>query len=221
MREGTADERRRGEAKYGKGENGGGNGNGNGNEVFRLSRYGGGSGSGSNGNGGSESVASPDPSDALNPFPVREVDYGEEDGNAAAATETAAEEEKERGDRRRRYDVVSSGDASCPYDLVGGETEDDGEDGGPMQLLKRVSIGNLVDFSADFLSREGWAKLATNYVSKSDLVEPTYEEVSLAECRGIKLLWGLGEGLSTLGIFFALGLHLHQPPPQPAPLAVS
>jgi hypothetical protein len=68
------------------------------------------------------------------------------------------------------YDCLNRGEISCPYDAKRNSTE---EELPPMQLLERVTISNLIDV----FSKDGRRKLLKTIFSKSELVEPTYEEV--------------------------------------------
>jgi hypothetical protein len=72
------------------------------------------------------------------------------------------------------YELLNQDGMRCPYDAatrVNGRA--DKRQTPPMQLLKRVTISNLVDI----FTREGRRNLINTLFSKSELVEPTYEEV--------------------------------------------
>jgi hypothetical protein len=120
-------------------------------EMFKLSRYGGSK---------TKFVGSPNPLDALNPFIICEESTERSCGcnDAAIRAQTV---------NRDMYDSLNNDGLRCPYDST---TADEIP---AMQLLERVSISNLVDV----FSREGRRNLFTTLFSKSELVEPTYEEV--------------------------------------------
>jgi hypothetical protein len=119
-------------------------------------------------------VGSPN-SDALNPFIICEED--EKMGGAASSskslrsssccpTESAAERE-ERVDRNM-YNSLNDDVIRCPYDRKNAGTRP-----AAVQLLNRVSISNLVDI----YTRQGRQEFFDTFLEKSELVEPTYEEV--------------------------------------------
>jgi hypothetical protein len=129
-------------------------------KIFKLSRY-----------GGSKIrfVGSPNPTDALTPFVICE----ETDGSAAPCDDcTTHVDGKKRPESvdLDMYDCLNRGEIMCPYDEKRNATEADLP---PMQLLERVTISNLIDV----FSKEGRQKLVKTLFSKSELVEPTYEEV--------------------------------------------
>ena len=64
------------------------------------------------------------------------------------------------------YECINHSELRCPYDQ-------DVDTLPPMQLLRRVSINNVVDL----FSREGWRNLFSSLFAKTELVEPTYKEV--------------------------------------------
>jgi Protein of unknown function (DUF3754) len=68
------------------------------------------------------------------------------------------------------YELLNNRNLRCPYDNT---YENRDRDLPPMQLLQRVSLGNLVDL----FTKQGRKKLVQAIVSESKLVEPTYEEV--------------------------------------------
>jgi hypothetical protein len=128
--------------------------------IFKLSRY-----------GGSKIrfVGSPNPTDALTPFVICE----ERDGSNApcddSATHVNGKKTPENVDLDM-YDCLNRGEIMCPYDEKRNSTE---EELPPMELLERVTISNLIDV----FSQDGRRKLFNTLISKSELVEPTYEEV--------------------------------------------
>jgi hypothetical protein len=126
-------------------------------------------------------VGSPNPDDALDPFTICEVNYDDPSPvpNASVeylrnlrttgidnTTSTAAVEHD-------IYEEVNNKPFTCQYDaqMLKNNPEDELP---PMQLLERVSISNLVDL----FTTSGRRSLFTAIASKSELVEPTYEEVS-------------------------------------------
>lgn len=129
-----------------------------GKNVVRLGRYRSG-----------KFIDSPDNSndDALSPFLVCEI----------ADTSNTKFDNLDKD--RDLYDVIKSGSLACQYDLDekkhNGQTQDDIrlQSSTPIQLLKRVSIANLVDF----FSTGGRRRLIKSLFEQSELVEPTYEEV--------------------------------------------
>ncbi|KAL7565327.1 hypothetical protein ACA910_014609 [Epithemia clementina (nom. ined.)] len=68
------------------------------------------------------------------------------------------------------YDCLNHNDLRCSYDA---KIETTGKQLPPMQLLQRVTISNLVDP----FTKEGRQSFFSTFFSKSELVEPTYEEV--------------------------------------------
>ena len=124
--------------------------------------------------GGSKTFAmgSPDPLDALSPFTVCEIgdDENEDtmDGegttinylkNLNATTESSTIEES-----------ILDSPFTCAYD---GFMSSNKKALPRMQLLERVSIGSLIDV----YNKVGRRGLLQTIMSKSELVEPTYEEV--------------------------------------------
>jgi hypothetical protein len=132
---------------------------------FKLGRY-----------GGSKVrfVGSPNPTDALDPFTICEVNYKEPipcpnshdmylrklGFNSENSTIAAAEHDM--------YEELNHQAYTCEYDEKMSEDALLG-----MQLLQRVSISNIVDL----FSKSGRTKLVEALFEKSELVEPTYEEV--------------------------------------------
>ena len=111
-------------------------------KILKLNRYGG---------SREQFVASPDLSEAINPFLVCETVTGSSNSSMS--------------------DALNTEELSCEYDAnyhnrtAGPER--------PMRLLRRVSISNLVDF----FSPQGRREIVRGYFEKAKLVEPTYEEV--------------------------------------------
>jgi hypothetical protein len=140
--------------------------------TWRLSRY-----------GGSKIrfIGSPNPDDALDQFTICEVNYDDPlpVPNASSAylrdlqrtasnnaTITAAVEHD-------IYEEVNNKPFTCQYDAQMSKHNSE-DDLPPMQLLERVSVSNLVDL----FTISGRRSLLEAITSKSELVEPTYEEVS-------------------------------------------
>jgi len=148
--------------------------------VVDLGRYGG---------SGLRFVGSPDPDDALDPFMVCEVQDLDEDtpqttngtssshGMNAATPVQDAEVEHDLNEKLNHQGYL------CEYDkqvegslvpLVGGATQDASYTSTPrVQLLERVSISNLVNTFTQY----GRRSLISTIFAKSELVEPTFEEV--------------------------------------------
>ena len=110
-------------------------------KLLRLNRYGG---------SREQFVASPDLSDAINPFLVCDVT-----GSSKSSM----------------LDAMNTEELSCEYDTNYRNRRAGPER--PMRLLRRVSISNLVDF----FSPQGRREIVRGYFEKAKLVEPTYEEV--------------------------------------------
>lgn len=123
-------------------------------KTFKLSRYGGSK---------VKFVGSPNPIDALNPFIICEENGGDDSCSSIPSNILRAQ----RVDRDM-YESLNCNELRCPYDLK--ETNNDLPS---MQLLERVSISNLVDI----FTKEGRRNLIKTMFTKSELVEPTYEEV--------------------------------------------
>jgi len=128
---------------------------------FKLGRY-----------GGSKVrfVGSPDPTDALQPFMICEVPevptvIPDVEGYNASCVSVAENAMK---------DEINQNLYTCQYDERIAQ-EDEKNDRPRMELLERVSINNLVDFS----SKSGRRKMIGAILQKSELVEPTYEEVRM------------------------------------------
>ena len=124
-------------------------------QFFKLTRYGGSK---------KQFVTSEDPFDALAPFEECDFDgdsrtaYFSQDARSGGAMGSSKESQLARPEIRCAYDVGTLGP-----DLSRS----------PMQVLERATISNLVDI----FSRSGRRKLFRTLVSKSEIVEPTYEEV--------------------------------------------
>lgn len=127
------------------------------NAVFKLGRY-----------GGSKIrfVGAPNIINALSPFLICMTPGNEEKDkmvpNAGKVEENATHE---------IYTSLNKGDYTCQYD----SEHPDRYHKGPMPttLLKRISIGNVVDV----FSAIGRRRMLRNFLSIVELVEPTYEEV--------------------------------------------
>ena len=124
------------------------------NTTLKLSRYGG---------SRIKFVGSPNPTDALNPFIICE-----ENGNQCFMDENTCVDHRAAMVDRDMYESLNSKDLRCLYDASHPESRQSS-----FQLLERVSISSLVDV----FSREGRRNLIRTIFSKSELVEPTYEEV--------------------------------------------
>jgi len=116
--------------------------------------------------GNAKFVDSPDNLDSLSPFLVCEVD--DEDSIESSVMDVEQD----------MYSGLKSGILACQYDM--NELKDDSKSNTEsevkeIQLLKRVSISNLVDF----YSKGGRRRLIKSLFGDAELVEPTYEEVIL------------------------------------------
>jgi uncharacterized membrane protein len=120
-------------------------------------------------------IDSPDNNDALSPFLVCEIANGN-------STYDDNDDDKEMDVESDLYDVLKEGTIACQRDSnihnvnvseVGTRTSSSNKKGQNIQLLRRVSIANLVDF----FSTGGRRRLIKSLFSESELVEPTYEEV--------------------------------------------
>jgi Protein of unknown function (DUF3754) len=150
-----------------------------GNSVFTLSRYGGTK---------TKFVGAPNPRDALNPFIIceesNECSVGDESTEECLSTadidecqdrfQLEAQQQQPRVQRvnQRIYESLNRDDIRCPYDenVSSSLTKAILP---PMQLLERVTISNLVDI----FTKEGRRNLMKTIFAKSELIEPTYEEV--------------------------------------------
>ena len=140
--------------------------------TSRLSRYGGSK---------IKFVGSSNPDDALDPFTICEVNYDDPSPVPNASTEYLRNLQRMAIDNTTVvaavehdiYEEVNNKPFTCQYDAQ--MSKDNPEDElPPMQLLDRVSISNLVDL----FTTSGRRSLLKAIFSKSELVEPTYEEVS-------------------------------------------
>jgi hypothetical protein len=124
--------------------------------FFKLTRYGGSK---------KQFVTSEDPFDALAPFEECSFDgnsrtpfFSQESRSPASTNNLVKETSLARPDIRCAYDVGTLGpNLTRP----------------PMQVLERATISNLVNI----FTRSGRRKLFRTLISKSEIVEPTYEEV--------------------------------------------
>ena len=130
--------------------------------LFTLSRYGGST---------KKFVGSPNPNDALDPFTICEIDYSEPALRPNMNSKFQRRQAKNSNAERCLYQEINHQTLTCEYD----ETMFRKGASPTMQLLDRVSISNLVDF----FSSSGRKKLLKTLVVRSELVEPTYEEVSV------------------------------------------
>jgi hypothetical protein len=130
--------------------------------------------------GGSKtlSMGSPDPLDALSPFTLCEIDFNEEDDTSIEGRVTAM---KSSMNLNSTIDSVvykeptknnPNNPITCAYDGMMSSGENN-EKLPRMQLLERVSIGSLIDV----FNKVGRRGLLRTIFEKSELVEPTYEEV--------------------------------------------
>lgn len=122
--------------------------------IFKLSRYGGSK---------IKFVGNPNPTDALTPFIICE-----ENVNSCSLDVDTCSKERAAKVNRDMYESLNSKDLLCPYDA-----SNPGFRQSSFQLLERVSISSLVDI----FTSEGRRNLMRTIFSKSELVEPTYEEV--------------------------------------------
>eukprot|EP00978_Attheya_sp_CCMP212_P014963 scaffold38423_cov51-Attheya_sp.AAC.4 len=146
-------------------------------QIFKLNRYG--------GKSLPQYIETSDPTDALNPFLICDV-----------KTSTSGIQQPLNGMRRKinfknsdlymDQDIdysINQGSVGCLYDMEQHENAQivNGKNGidtsalenPQMELLQRVSVSNLVDF----FSKGGRRRLFNSFISESELVEPTYEEV--------------------------------------------
>lgn len=148
-------------------------------KLFKLTRYGG---------YRKSFTSSPNPSDALTPFTICEVDRGAYDVTGSNVTETPEARPARSGNitsdgmsllnaemvDHDLYQAMNQAHFTCLYDEE--MTSAMGTDPNQiptMQLLERVSIRNLVDFT-----ESGRKNLVSRILAKNTLMEPTYEEVS-------------------------------------------
>lgn len=119
--------------------------------------------------------------DALAPFLLSEITTG----TSSSATNERANNTPIASSLPQNIDLSPYGSISCEYDKdnlasaaphVNDDSEENMENSpsyGSFQLLERVSISNIVDF----FSKGGRRRLIKSFLSESELVEPTYEEV--------------------------------------------
>ena len=124
------------------------------NTIFKLSRYGGSK---------IKFVGNPNPTDALTPFIICE-----ENVNSCPLDAEACSVQRAARVDQDMYESLNSKNLLCPYD-----SSNPGFMQTSFQLLERVSISSLVDV----FTSEGRRNLMRTIFSKSELVEPTYEEV--------------------------------------------
>lgn len=132
--------------------------------FFRLGRY-----------GGSKIrfVGSPNPKDALNPFLICEIPEVANPPCPNAHNSYLHQIERSRsvaGDKNRATQkTIKNDDFTCFYD---GQSKNPPRS---TQLLERVSISDVVDS----FSHVGRARLLASFFSKSELIEPSFDEVRL------------------------------------------
>jgi hypothetical protein len=133
-------------------------------KLFKLARYG----------GSRIFVGSADPTDALTPFLMCEQEFRsspeEEDGDLCLQSLNG--ELPRRNSNRDTYEGLNYDTLiQCPYDAEASKRLNTTLP--TMQLLKRVALSSLLDF----FSASGRRLLLKTIFSKSELEEPTYEEV--------------------------------------------
>ena len=137
--------------------------------IFKLARYGGRK---------LKIVGSPDINNELTPFLICEVTDAPVNGHVTQNISNNVVGEiqsndmtavKESNGDHGMYDLLIRGEYTCEYDSENTQ----GRELLPTTLLKRVSISSIVDV----FTREGRAKFAKRFLSQSELVEPTFEEV--------------------------------------------
>jgi hypothetical protein len=109
------------------------------------------------------SMGSPDPLDALSPFTLCEIDYNQEDLKSSMNFNSTVDGPV--------YQEANT-PITCAYDGITSSRTPNKEPP-RMQLLERVSIGSLIDV----FNKVGRRGLLKTIFSRSELVEPTYEEV--------------------------------------------
>jgi hypothetical protein len=130
--------------------------------LFKLDRYGGAK---------IRSVGSPDETDALDPFTICESYYDEEGIQSINNRQNTTNSSEAVFENTIYEDIYNSNNAyTCSYDGRQGENDNELP---RMQLLERVGISNLIDVFTS-VGRRGLLK---TLFAKSELVEPTYEEV--------------------------------------------
>lgn len=134
--------------------------------LFKLARY-----------GGSKIrfVGSPNPNDALDPFMICEQIDSPSSGMKSDERRKSGSSDSESAVTRDvdgdMYKCIKNGGLQCPYDKNASTSRKN--PGSPMQLLRRVTISSLVDL----FSNGGRRALFQSLFAKSELVEPTYDEV--------------------------------------------
>ena len=111
-------------------------------------------------------IETPDTYDALSQFLV------------CGIKQTSSNDDEEEDDidvDMDLYDALKPGSFSCKRDLDKAKSNGQTTISEQVQLLKRVSIANLVDF----FSTGGRRRLIKSLFAQSELVEPTYEEVCI------------------------------------------
>ena len=126
------------------------------NVLFKLGRY-----------GGSKIrfVGTPKMNNALTPFLICLVD---KESDIESTKPNGSNEDDATHDI---YKSLNTGDYTCQYDSEHPDRHHKGPL--PSTLLERISIGNVVDV----FSSIGRRRMLTNFLSKVELVEPTYDEV--------------------------------------------
>ena len=125
--------------------------------------------------GGSKtlSMGSPDPLDALSPFTLCEINYDDKDIESTqgkGVTMNYLENLNATSDGPTFDESIRNYPITCAYDGVMSSQK---KKLPRMQLLERVSIGSLIDL----FNKVGRRGLLNSIFAKSELVEPTYEEV--------------------------------------------
>lgn len=155
-------------------------------KLFKLARY-----------GGSKVrfVGAPDERDAITPFLLCEIKDTDDPNETTedscnnvklSPTNNSSEiklpmsslDDNVSQDNKILYAGLESGQVGCKYDAVfPSESSSSFDSQNSFRLLERVSISNVVDF----FSNVGRRKLVKNFISETELVEPTYEEVSFLQ----------------------------------------
>jgi len=141
-------------------------------KLFTLKRYGG---------YRKSFTSSQNPTDALTPFMICAVGYGDESGkgvayktaNGNATMDGSSSDVMDPGTASHEiYEALNRGHLTCEYDEEMKATMEKDPGLPPMQLLERTSVSNLVDFKPS-----GTRNLIKTIIGKSELNEPTYQEV--------------------------------------------
>jgi len=111
------------------------------------------------------SMGSPDPLDALSPFTLCEIDYDDQDVSLI-------NNRREQMSSSKNSNMTRNNPITCAYDGIISSSKSNKELP-RMQLLERVSIGSLIDV----FNKVGRRGLVKTIFARSELVEPTYEEV--------------------------------------------